>query len=76
VASLSGVLVGSPLGASIRVQISSKTFSEVCDMVIDYTAIADGITAQLGTAVPAALVILGVILGITIGVKVFKRFAK
>lgn len=45
-------------------------------MVIDYTAIADGITAQLGTAVPAALVILGVILGITIGVKVFKRFAK
>lgn len=46
------------------------------DIIVDYSAIATGLTTQASTAITAALPVLGAILGIVLGVKLFKKFAK
>ena len=56
--------------------LSVPSFASAADLVVDYAAIGTGIQGQLGTAIPAALIVLGVIMGVTVGIKLFKRFAK
>ena len=45
-------------------------------VTVDYTAASATIMTQIGTALTAALPIMGAVLAIVLGVRIFKKFAK
>jgi hypothetical protein len=69
--------VGSCLVAA-SVSVVSVAASAMADtgVTVDYSGAATAITGQIGTAVTAALPVMGIVLGIYVGVKIFKRFSK
>lgn len=55
---------------------ATSAFATDGGITIDYSGVATGILAQVGTAITAALPVAGAIMGIAVAWKLYKKFAK
>lgn len=67
---LSGAL-GLVLGA-----VGTSAFAQEASSTVDYSGMVSGMTAEIGTAISAALPVAGIVLAALIGYRIFKKFAK